>query len=112
MDNLTKKNTQNMKVSNLKLKEYEVYKNGTQQGNIFAYDITDAEDIVFSTYGEHRLIQETVKYPFQEGDDYYTIKDGHIVRSCWDDVSEEIYDDNPNQNYYETYESALKSINN
>lgn len=94
------------------LKEYGVYKNGTHQGNVFAYNITEAEGIVFSTYGEHRLVQEIVEYPFQEGDEYYTVEDGVVVRSCWDGVSEEIYDENPSQTYYETYESALQSINN
>lgn len=32
-------------------------------------------------------------FPFQEGDIYYTIEDGKIVRSVWDNISEEIYDD-------------------
>ena len=30
-------------------------------------------------------------YPFSEGDEYFTIEDGDIVRSCWDDISEEFY---------------------
>jgi hypothetical protein len=24
---------------------------------------------------------------FKEGDDYYTVEDGEVVKSCWDDVS-------------------------
>ena len=34
-------------------------------------------------------------YPFKEGDTYYTIKDGEIIESCWDDISEEMYRANP-----------------
>lgn len=54
------------------------------------------------------------KYPFNEGDTYYTIEKAmsdaeynllvsngenpqryEVVTSCWDDVSEEMYDENP-----------------
>lgn len=38
-------------------------------------------------------------YPFREGDTYYTVEENgdqyEVVKSCWDDVSEEIYDENP-----------------
>jgi len=30
-------------------------------------------------------------YPFNEGDDYYTIEDNDIVWSCWDEQSEELH---------------------
>jgi len=39
-----------------KLKEYEVYKNGTQQGTVKAKNIKEARLLVFSTYGEHREV--------------------------------------------------------
>jgi hypothetical protein len=44
----------------------------------------------------------TKEYPFDEGDDYWTIEDNEIVWSCWDDVSEEIHAENPNQMYFDT----------
>ena len=40
------------------------------------------------------------KYPFNEGDDYYTIINGTFEWSCWDDISEEMHDANPNKVYY------------
>ncbi len=51
-----------------------------------------------------------VVYPFDEGDDYWTIEDGKVVWSCWDYVSEEMHDANPDKIYYMTEESALKKL--
>ena len=50
------------------------------------------------------------KYPFNEGDDYYTIEDGEIIWSCWDDVSEQMHNDNPNKQYFKLYIDALHYI--
>ena len=33
-------------------------------------------------------------FPFNEGDTYYTIEDNEVVMSCWDDISEELFDKN------------------
>ena len=45
-------------------------------------------------------IQRT-KYPFSEGTDYYTIdQTGRVTRSVWDDVSEELHDEDGSQLYY------------
>lgn len=52
------------------------------------------------------------KYPFNEGDDYYTIEDGQVVWSCWDDISEELFDENPNKKYYKSFDEALKLLTN
>lgn len=49
-------------------------------------------------------------YPFDEGDDYWTIENGEVVHSCWDYVSEEIYRENPELSYYMTEESALEEL--
>lgn len=43
-------------------------------------------------------------YPFKEGDTYYTVEDSKIVKSCWDDVSEEMYD--KRTQYFDTYQRA------
>jgi len=40
------------------------------------------------------------KYPFNDGDDYWTVEDGVLECSCWDDISEEIFDEKPNRIYY------------
>lgn len=50
-------------------------------------------------------------YPFTEGDTYYTIEttlDGayHVVESVWDDVSEEIYEENKHHYYTWNRKSA------
>lgn len=49
-------------------------------------------------------------YPFDEGDDYWTIEDGEVVWSCWDDVSEEYHDDNPGRIYYYSVEDAKNAL--
>lgn len=51
-------------------------------------------------------------YPFNEGDDYWTIEDGDVVRSCWDFVSEELYDENPNKKLFKTEQEAIDSLKN
>jgi len=51
-------------------------------------------------------------YPFNEGDDYWTIEDGDVVRSCWDFVSEELYDENPNKKLFKTKQEAIDSLKN
>ena len=40
------------------------------------------------------------KYPYNDGDDYWTVENGVLECSCWDEVSEEIFDENPNRIYY------------
>ena len=42
----------------------------------------------------------TSKYPFIDGDMYFTYEDGEWIESCWDSVSEEMHDEDPNQIYY------------
>lgn len=46
------------------------------------------------------------KYPFKEGDDYWTIENGEIIWSCWDYVSEQLHDSNKQKLYFATYELA------
>jgi hypothetical protein len=49
-------------------------------------------------------------YPFDEGDEYWTIEDGQIVWSCWDSESEELYDKNPDMQLFETKQEAIQSL--
>ena len=63
---------------------------------------------------EEKLHRETMKYPFSEGDDYWTIYEGEVTYSCWDSVSEELHDLNPNKIYFSTEKLAidyLKQLN-
>jgi hypothetical protein len=50
------------------------------------------------------------KYPFEEGDDYWTIQDEQVVWSCWDDISEELY--SKNKLYFTSQEKAEEFLNN
>tara|TARA_Y100000289_G_scaffold56916_1_gene60931 strand:+ start:261 stop:779 length:519 start_codon:yes stop_codon:yes gene_type:complete len=50
------------------------------------------------------------RYPFEEGDDYWTIENGRVVWSCWDWVSEQMHDENPNQVYYKSLVDAKDAL--
>ena len=58
------------------------------------------------------IMINNIVYPFKEGDDYYIIEEGKVVKSCWDDVSEEIYDIKPVRKLFKTKEDAQEYINN
>lgn len=47
------------------------------------------------------------KYPFKEGEVYYTIEGCEIIESIWDEGSEELYDQNPDRKYYSTAYNAI-----
>ncbi len=55
------------------------------------------------------------RFPFKEGDDYYTIEDDEdgvswIAWSCWDDESEAMYDQNPHRTLYRTWQGAHLAV--
>jgi len=55
------------------------------------------QDLVFQKLNEFieaydKLLKSP--YPFQEGDEYYTLtKDGHLMFTIWDDISEEMHNE-------------------
>ena len=51
-------------------------------------------------------------YPFNEGDDYWTIDDNErtIRWSMWDEISEELYDENPDTPLFKSIEDAFKFL--
>ena len=65
-------------------------------------------------------VWHTEGYPFNEGQTYYTIEKNsngkwEVIQSCWDDVSEEIYDTNKSKEYYWSYTQArdfVQKLNN
>ena len=63
-------------------------------------------------YHYNRYMENKNYYPFDEGDTYYTIEYGEIIESTWDFVSEEMYDENPKQEYFISYKSAYEWLNN
>ena len=76
------------------------------------WDLTDLKyalqttniELVYKAVVE--FIKECKKYPFNEGDDYYTIEDGEVIWSCWDEMSEELHNDNPNKQYFKIKKEA------
>lgn len=72
------------------------------RNNPNSYHITERLDELFG---------REFDYPFSEGDDYWTIENGKVVWSCWDNVSEELFRENPDKEYFETEEEAKNSLN-
>ena len=73
-------------------------------------EIRNDLDYANSQPNENKLEQDIV-YPFNDGDDYYTIEDNKIVWSCWDNISEEFYREDPNRSLFKTKEQAQEYIN-
>ena len=67
--------------------------------------------VLYSAYRLFLWSMKTNNYPYKEGDTYYTIEDNRVVKSCWGDISEEMYDDNPKQEYFDTWEEAAEQFN-
>lgn len=65
--------------------------------------LIDYDETIYWAEGE-RYIHHAIKYPFGEGDQYFTIENGIIVESVWDNVSEELHDSHIK--YYSTLEEA------
>ncbi len=70
-----------------------------------ADDIHEVLHIIEEEQRSRRL-----RYPFEEGDDYWTIEHGRVVWSCWDDISEQMHDENPNQVYYKSLVDAKDAL--
>ena len=65
--------------------------------------LVDYDEAHYWAEGE-MYIHHAVKYPFSEGEQYFTIENGVIVESVWDNVSEELHDSHIK--YYTTLEEA------
>jgi hypothetical protein len=76
--------------------------NNQEERNLYAMSEQEKQGFIPSFYGRKGMW-------IDEGDDYYTIEDGDIVHSCWDDVSQEFY--TPDRKYFATKEEAQKFIN-
>lgn len=50
------------------------------------------------------------RFPFEEGDDYYTVENNNIIWSCWDDQSEIFHDEDPNKAYYNSVGEAVEYL--
>lgn len=95
------------------------------QGNLVTMDrvsdddLCESVDIIaehvaenFSSYDHLFNLDEddyNIEYPFEEGDDYWTIEDGKIVQSCWDEQSEELHTDD--KVYFSSEDEAKEYLN-
>lgn len=76
------------------------------------YDIGMSDldmDMVIYLLGEIEeinLVYYEGGYPFNEGDDYWVIEDNTIVWSCWDEISEQLFDSN--RIYFTSFYDAEK----
>lgn len=55
------------------------------------------------------------KYPFNRGEYYWSFYNNTIVKYIWDEISEEMHDDNPDTNYFNSEKTAkefIKKLNN
>ena len=64
------------------------------------------DEVLSNDYIVANNYKNEIKYPFSEGDDYWTIYQGEVTWSCWDSVSEELHDLNPNKIYFATEKLA------
>lgn len=65
----------------------------------------------YNTEGENK--EASGYYPFKEGEDYWTIEGNEkkaLIKSCWDDQSEEFHDEDPNKKYFSTLEEGIEFI--
>lgn len=62
----------------------------------YNYEYDQAESDVYNALTAHVIMWVVNdckdKFPYTEGVTYYTIEDGKIIESCWDDISEDEYD--------------------
>lgn len=80
---------------------------GQLQNVIETVDETIDYMVKVKTIHDHK--KERV-YPFDEGDDYWTIENGKVVWNCWDSVSEEMHIENPGKIYYYSEDEAKVSL--
>lgn len=90
-----------------------------------------ADQVQMSNYKQHEYACEyadeqtgVIDYPYSEGDDYWTVEELEgeeyedsngfyqkgilAVQSCWDDQSEELHRENPDQEYFDNIDEILK----
>lgn len=51
---------------------------------------------------------KNIKYPFKEGNNYWTIENNNIVLSCWDYISEQLF--TIDKKYYLTEQEAKNEL--
>tara|TARA_R100001509_G_scaffold15660_1_gene7991 strand:+ start:3799 stop:4293 length:495 start_codon:yes stop_codon:yes gene_type:complete len=92
--------------------EHEARKKLIKEGGITIIGTTCIER---DDYFNAELVdEEELGYPYQEGDTYYTIEQAGdvfgVVESVWDDVSQEMHDENPNRPYFRNKGNAWLGV--
>lgn len=91
----------------------EVMADSKRSAEVKALDILKSSSpsgLFEDRYDVFAVVESTeveIKYPFEEGDDYWTIHNGELIWSCWDDVSEEIHRQDPDKRYF-TNDEAME----
>ena len=103
------------RLANNKLKEIygedAIWEENTNefQGLVYKKEVKSDAETYFKYFLEE--IREHIIYPFREGETYYTIiKSGdrhEIQESVWDDISEELYRNNPETKFFKKESEAL-----
>ena len=65
------------------LKTYEIFKNGTQQGEVQATSLAEAKRKVFATYGEHRDVYEAEDEEYARGGGIPNNYEGKSPEEVW-----------------------------
>lgn len=68
----------------------------------------EGDDVCNAVLNIKDVIQKLTPYPYDEGDDYWTIEDSQVIWSCWDDQSEDMHDENPTKKYFNTDIDAVR----
>ena len=86
------------------MKTYEVYKNGTQQGELQAKSLKEAKKTVFATYGENREVREIEEeiFYFEDWVEY--------MLSISDYTPEEVTDYKEHYQNLESFEENTKNF--
>tara|TARA_Y100000401_G_scaffold71153_1_gene57258 strand:+ start:1316 stop:1723 length:408 start_codon:yes stop_codon:yes gene_type:complete len=82
------------------------------QGFVYKDEVKSDADLLFKYFLQE--IHDHIKYPFKEGETYYTIiKSGKrydIQENVWNDVSEEMYRSHPDTKFFEKESQAYNYI--
>jgi hypothetical protein len=95
-------------IIDFKIKGLKVYEEHISEfvGSKYTEQAQAIFDVHYDYYYD-KIIRNQV-YPFREGDIYFTLEDGRIIKSVWDDQSVEMHIENPNQVYFRTDEEVIQ----
>ena len=95
-------------IIDFKIKGLKVYEEHVTEfvGSKYTEQAQSIFDVHYDYY--YDKITRNQVHPFREGDIYFTIEDGRIIKSVWDEQSIEMYIKNPYQIYFRTEEQAIQ----